>query len=337
MRQSTKIFTSRNLVKNSIIVSISLFLVEVFLLLSSAWLDGNYFLEGDDLGLFEHKGIFVILLGDLFILIVTSLMVSTTLKVERKFPLQKRAKSRRYLRRCKNVVILILEFGTPFRKVAIYTFFVALAFWLNNAYQTTLPEKYYGNDVFDSSRHLFSYISVRFVLASSWLFLYPLSLYASLACCLALYKMFKNRASKNDMIFDVHHFDRCGGYSFFGEINFYFVLIILILYIELTIVLFTHGQLNIGIVAGFLFTSTLLIGGSVFFIYPVLQYLRQKKTYLIGMHYRKLKKAGYCKNLLEYKWITESLTFSPYFGYQKAVISIARFSPVVTAVVKLSS
>lgn len=335
MHEIFLINSRKNLIRNATLYGLFLFLLQGTLLLGAAWLDDNFYINGNGLGLFEHRGIIVILLGDLFILIAVALLLNTSLKMTRKVPIKKFKKSNTYLKRSEKVLIRNLSFKTPFKYITYFTFIVAFIFWLNNAYQTTLPEEFYGNDVYDSSKYIYSYIVTRFILGTSWLFLYPIAIHYSLGSCFILFKFFKNLNKNKRLDFNVFHPDRCGGFSFFGELNFYFVVIILILYVELSMVLFTHGQWNIGIVAGFVFTSVILIVGSIFFIYPIIQYLNRKKSYLIGSYYRKLKQADTAKNILLYHLVKDKITYSPYHNYQKVTISLARLGPVVTLIAKV--
>ena len=57
-------FLSDRPLKNAALVGGTLFGVQVLLLLGSGYVDGSLFIPGDDLGVFEHAGIWAIICGD---------------------------------------------------------------------------------------------------------------------------------------------------------------------------------------------------------------------------------------------------------------------------------
>lgn len=123
-----------------------------------------------------------------------------------------------------------------------------------------------------------------------------------------------------------------------GLLNFLFVIEVLIIYIELLVVLIMHEQtVNPGLIAAFIIASIVFILVTFVVIKPVIVYLQQMKTNIIGNAYKTLVKKNDTYSINCYHWIqTELSFFSPYGKIQSTLLQAFRLLPVGIAIIKLT-
>lgn len=327
-------FFGRHAIRTSLLIGAVLFVLEVAFLFLAAWADDNFSLEGKGIGLLEHPGIWAILIGDLFVLLLIAYLVKSFLLLDKKLPVTGNKKAARYIKYCKYKTLRAIRIQAN-SSTLYYAMGVGALFWLNNAIQTWAPYKYYGNDVFDSILHINSYIVFRLILGTSWIVLYPICAYISVLVGVTLFKLLKRLKAHYWLDFDIYHPDKCGGFSYLGNINIAFITTIFVIYFELTVVLLTHDKLNPGLASGFVIISIAFVVVTYAILYPALKYLKEKKSVLLMRFYKNLKKQPSCHQMLDYQWVNNSLSFSPYSHYQTALLNLARLSPIVTIAIKL--
>ncbi len=328
-------FLRKNSVALTIISGAVLFSLEVLLLISAAIKDNNFTLDGNNIGLFEHQGIWVILAGDLILMLIIALLMKLFLQLDKKIPIKPSNATKKYLAYSKEETIRAILLQTRHYKLLYLSIGAGALFWLNNAVQTLDPVRFYGNDVFDSINHLNSYIAVRIVLGTSWIILYPVCACISLHAAISLFKVLKCLKDKHWLDFNIFHPDKCGGFSFLGNLNMLFVAAVFIIYLELLSVLLTHDKWNPGLIGGFVIISAIFIAVTFIIIYPAIKYLSEKKSVLLMRFYRHIKQKRETQDILTYQWVNHSLTFSPYSHYQRILLAIARFSPLITVFIRL--
>lgn len=323
----------KNAKRNSFLFGLAVFVVESSLLLIGAYIDDSFYMQNGGRGLFQLYSIWGILFGDIFLLYILSLLIAEINILDRKTPIIQSIKYRRYLRNCKKQLIDFLSIRKG-QKLFFYIVGVGLLFWVNNAYQTLYPEKYYGNDLYDSIYHPTGYVAIRIVFLSSWTIFVPYLAYSALIISVSLWKIFKRLKSNNALNFNIYHPDLCGGFSYLGNINVYFILGIFIVYMQLSITLATHHKLNPGLFLGFVVATILFVMATFFITIPINLYLREEKTRVKMSNYKKIMQKNRVLDVLAQYLTIEKVSFSPYPLPQKVFILVARAAPIVVGVAR---
>jgi hypothetical protein len=328
------LLVGKNAIRNSIIVGCMTFLAEVTILLLAGGIDGIYWINGDSVGLFEHAGIWAILFGDLFIAFLMALLVKSAKRISSKTPTTHDELTYRYLRYARYSIFKSFDYDSKYLYLLIWIIAIGALFWVNNAYQTIYPERYYGNDVFDSINHEVSYIGVRIILATSWVFFYPIAVFVSLIIGFSLNRVLLRLRTRKKLEYNTLHPDNCGGFSYLGNLNVIFIGGVFIVYFELVMVLMTHDRLNPGLLSGFIFASILFFSSTFIMLYPIYSYLREVRSKLISSNYRRLNKSKSSYELMHYGLLVNSLSFSPYNQLQQSIVTVARAVPIAIAIFK---
>ncbi len=328
------LLVEKNAIRNSIIVGCVTFLAEATILLVAGMIDGSYWIKGDSVGLFEHAGIWAIIFGDLFITFLIALLVKSSKRISSKTPTTHDKLTYRYLRYARYSIFKSFDCTSKHLYLLIWIIAIATLFWMNNAYQTIYPERYYGNDVFDSINHEMSYIGVRIILATSWIFFYPIAVFVSLVIGFSLNRVLLRLRAKKKLEYNTLHPDNCGGFSYLGNLNVIFIGGVFIVYFELVMVLMTHDRLNPGLISGFIFASVLFFSSTFVMLYPIYGYLREIRTKLISSNYKRLNKTKSSYELIHYGLLVNKLSFSPYNQLQQSIVAVARTAPIAVAILK---
>ncbi len=98
-----------------------------------------------------------------------------------------------------------------------------------------------------------------------------------------------------------------------------------------------HEQtVNPGLIAAFIIASIVFILVTFVVIKPVIVYLQQMKTNIIGNAYKTLVKKNDTYSINCYHWIQTELSFSPYGKIQSTLLQAFRLLPVGIAIIKLT-
>lgn len=309
--------------------------LEAALLLGAAFHDGNLWLPLKGLGLLQHFGVPAILLADFAVLAVLSLITQRFVRLPRRLPVKPEPANRRFIRLGVHRGLSTLLLKGPALRLFLLFAGLGVLFLAINAYQTTDAVTYYGNDVFDSSRHPYSYAVMRFVLGLSWIVLYPYAAVVLLGVSGNIYRMTAILKRRQRLTYMEFHPDGCVGFAYIGTISFLAILAILLLYLALMTVTTIHHKLNVLQVSGFVLLSAFFIALTYGISWPVTSFLVQAR--------RTAKLAGYrsshSKNpefaVLKLLWILVDKPFSPYSAHQKIAINIVRLLPVTVAGIRL--
>lgn len=82
-------FLSDRPLKQATIVGGILCVVQIVMLLVASYQDNSLFLPNDDLGTFEHLGIWVIILGDWLVMLAVATIVVQARKMVRRYPVKR--------------------------------------------------------------------------------------------------------------------------------------------------------------------------------------------------------------------------------------------------------
>jgi hypothetical protein len=107
--------------------------------------------------------------------------------------------------------------GAAHKSLFVLMITIGLFALIVNIQNTRTPESIYGADVWDSSQHMFGYISGRLFLGFEWLYVFPLIGYISLACWIAVQKVVRNVVQAGNLKFHPFATDKCGGFRPLGE------------------------------------------------------------------------------------------------------------------------
>lgn len=302
--------------------------VESLVLVVAGYLDDSIVLEGQALGLAEHSGIWIIVIGDFLILFLLSIAFRLLLVGPRRFPVASNSVSKRYIRYSFFLLRRSLSLQRRDRQIWLLVTLVGFFFWINNAVQTTDAIRFYGRELYDSSTYIYGYIAMRLVLATSWIVFLPYLCFASLCTASSLYKIAKSCRNHGLFAFRFQHPDGCGGFSYLGQLNVIFVVGILIVYVELTVVTLTHQILNPGLVSGFVIATIAFLFGSYMMLIPVQRFLLEEKH---RHELRKYRLAQRKKPPLHYYYFFHDVTFNAYKRSQLFVVYAMRIIPLVTA------
>jgi len=303
--------------------------------LSAATVDQNFFLDGTGLGLFEHPGVWLVLLGDLVILGLLAKLLRQFEKLPTRIPTQRKKNVRRYTRLCiRKVKTEILLRGSKKSQLAILSFLGFILF-LNNAMQTTDPFKYYGNDLFDSIYHPWSYVAVRVAIFSSWVIVYPFCIFGSLVVGLSIRTMLEQLSRRGYIGFSIYHPDKCGGFAHLGNINLIFLTAIFVIYIQQLLIWLTHGQLNPGLFIGLISSGLAFLFLSFFLLLPLLVFLKSKRTSTLNFLYKNIMSHGRLRDMHHHSAIHSQVNFSPYPIPQKILLMAFRLIPAGIGAAKI--
>lgn len=119
---------------------------------------------------------------------------------------------------------------------------VGIAAVMANAASTRYPEFIYGQDVFDSSRHVYGYIAGRMFLAYYWIYLLPYAayvIYVAVATTVEIVSHVKHGAE-----YDLRCFasDGCGGFKDLGQLMM--ITVYMYMPIVIVIVALSHTHRN---------------------------------------------------------------------------------------------
>ncbi len=228
---------------------------------------------------------------------------------------------------------ILLE-GPALKLFLVFSGF-GLFFLAINSYQTTNPVWYYGNDVFDSSMHTFSYIAMRIVLGLSWVVLYPYSIVVLIAVAGNIYRLTAILKERKRLAYKRFHPDGCVGYAFVGTINFLVILGIAVLYLALGAVVVVHHKLNVLQISGVILLSALLLLSTFWISWPVTSFLSRAQKIEKIRNYRYSISSDSEFAVTKILWILIEKPFSPYSAHQKMVINAVRLLPAAVAGLRL--
>lgn len=331
----TALFLSKKPLRSAALVGGAIFSLEVVALLVAAYLDGNYFLVGNDLGLFEHFGIWIITLGDWLILLAIAAIVVQARRIPSRFPLKPGKVTRRFARLTMTRLLGSMSLARRDRVLFLYFVLAGLAFWANNAVQTRYPQYYYGNDLFDSINFIHGYYVTRVLLFFSWVVFIPYIAFVTICVAATIFKSVSTTAKHGLLDFKPLHPDGCGGFSFFGNLNLVFILGILVIYSELIVVLLTHDQLNPGLLSGFVIITVVFLGLSYVTLVPVFLFLGRERRRHALRNYAIASRQDVTLDGIAHFLFSRESSFSPYNALQRVAVNVARFVPIVVSGIRI--
>lgn len=311
-----------------------IFFINTGLLLCAALYENTLFMDGENQGLLELPGVIGILVGDLLTLSIIQWMVRQAVKMTRRFPADRRPSTRRYILISRNKMLSQILFRGKGIKIYAYMCIFASLFWINNAWQTLNPLKYYGCDVFGSIANPYGYIATKIVFFISWVILLPYIAYVSTVILLTFYRVTSKARRYSRLNFNIFHKDGCGGFSYLGDINITFVIGMLVIYGELMLVLFQHKHFNPGLVSGFAIATCVLIAGTYIMLYPLRGFLRKRKEHFLSVYSEKLMFIYDQETYSRYLHTKSHVSFNPYSGKEKFFLYAVRVLPFVVTSAK---
>lgn len=336
MRFLAWLMLGRNAARRTLILGVIIGLAQAALLVGAAALDDNFWLPDRAIGLLEHPGITAIVLADGLVLALVGYAARRFLRSANRMPVIDSAINRRYLRQAvsRGRAALLLRDRAG---VLFFLFCAGLGalFWLFNALQTRDSDLYYGRDVFDSSRHFYSYIAMRIVLAMSWVVLYPYVALVFVAISGNLYRVTRGLAHRRQLKYKTFHPDGCGGFSIIGEISFAAIMAVMALYASLTIVITTHHHLSVLQVSGFVLLSAMFVALTFLITWPSTRFLLERRRVDRREGYRQLSLRRDAFAAVKLLWIATAASYSPYALYQRMLINGARLLPAILAGIRL--
>ncbi len=212
-----------------------LFTLEASALLFSGYEERSFLLKGG-VGVLQTAN-WVVIAGDWVLFALIFLLTKQLWALPRTFPLERNEKSQNYLRDAKNELLGIVLLRSDIRSKLTLMMFsgVGFFFFLYNFERMDHPDRYFNFQLFDASYHLLGFITVRFILFTSWVILLPYLAYVSVAALLVIRRIM-NDASEADglkLSYNFLHPDRHGGFATVSKINGYLLLCVSVLFLEL--------------------------------------------------------------------------------------------------------
>jgi hypothetical protein len=217
-------------------------------------------------------------------------------------------------------------------------FFIGVFALINQAIKLVYPVIYYGHDTFDSLQHPYSFVANRANLFLSWCVVIPLY-----ATYLTLHIWISNRliriAKKRAMLdFYLSHPDRAGGYSFFGYMNFLYMLGLFVILIQTSLLIYTHGKMDLSNIAPLLLVGVGFVLVSLGAMFGVNKALREVEGRMKARAFLARLQAGSPMDPQDFALIY-SANFSPY-NYLTArlmlTLRLISFGPAAYKVVQYS-
>lgn len=305
------------------------------MLMLAGFLDQSFILPGNDRGVLEHPGAWGIIFGDLLVFFAASTIVNQLNKIPRKFPARRTNLSIRYLLISRRRLLNAIFLRSKYRIIFLYAMLASLMFWLNNAYQTTQTVRFYGNELFDSYTFIYGYVAMRIILFISWVIFTPYIAYISICASFTIYNTMKSLDKKHLLQFSLFHPDGCGGFSYLGNINVAFVFGMAVVYIELTIVLFTHHKLNPGLASGFVLATIFFVGSSYIMLVPAHAFLLREKKMCDLRIFKNVGSTEHYQSAILSQHIKVGVSFNPYHAPQRTFLAVARIAPIAASSVRL--
>ncbi|WP_229595564.1 hypothetical protein [Pseudodesulfovibrio sediminis] len=258
--------------------------------------EGTFSLPGVGKGLMEHEGVWAIVITDPLLLISTGYAYALFRKCMRTLPIKNpgsKGTIKKTLFQSKLSHLLMKEAGGQL----IYALLVVVGLFAfaNNIVQTCNPAIYYGNDVFDSSKYVYGFITNKFNLFVSWTIVYPIVAYFCLTMSASIYLILKKLRDSGQLVAEMHHPDKCFGYSQIGTLNLVLMLPFFLTYNVMFFLADTHESAYLSLLIPLVGMTAVFIGISYMTLYPLAAFIREecaKQAGVVQGHLRNAMEKG---------------------------------------------
>lgn len=319
-------------VRGAVWISSTFCIIESVFLFAAAYIDKSLVLPGADVGLLKHPGIFAVIFGDISVFVLATKCAQLSNKLAHKTPNKNHRLTRRYYMR----YFLRPAFannGTFFR-IFYFMSFIGILCLISQTIKLLEPLYYYKHDTFDSIIHPYSFIVNRINLFVSWCIVIPL-FFSYLLIYLYHTNVFTKKINRHQLLaFVVEHPDRCGGYSFVGNLNIFYMLGLLIAVIESMLLMYTHSKADTSNLLPIIAATIAFISLSYFSIYETTKSIRQLGANIKNRDYKRIRKN---KDRMDTHYFITAyhVGLSPYSVPASFVIGTIRVLAVVPGVIRI--
>jgi hypothetical protein len=298
----------------------------------AAYLDKSLWLPGEAVGLLEHPGMVAIVVGDVILFVLAVYASKMTRLVGRRLPTDQRSVVQRYFRQ----IILRRTFGAggTFKKILLFLCMIGAANLVNQTVQVTEPIAYYGHDTFNSILHRTSFWVNRVNLFISWCIVIPLFSSYLIAHTMVIRHFFRMCDKHGLVTFQPGHPDQHGGFTFFGWLDTIYMVGLLIMFVEASLLVITHRRVTFG---GIFSLSAITVGIlliSVLSIFEVLKVVsRQERLLKMKSFARAVRKSRHLS--VEYLMLIYNAKFSPYSTLALRLALALRVAAVIPAAIRV--
>lgn len=265
-------------------------LFQTLLIFSGSYFDGTLIIEEEGKGLLEHYGVWSILITDVLILITVSLAHSVFRNTISSIKFKNQSERSKFLKEDIKPLLNFLYLKGNSRFIYFFMVFIGLLAWLNNLYQTTYPEKFYGNDVFDQVDYTYGFLANKLNLFISWVFIYPVAIFTIITLCFQTRLILDLALKHNGLEGSVFHPDKCYGFAMFGWLNICLLVPYLFVFIVMYFLSATHESVYQSLIFPMVILTVVFIVVSFATIKPLvahaskleLQTYKQINRYLIS-------------------------------------------------------
>lgn len=272
------LFSTRYCINIKIIAAIVTLTISQYVgLLLAAYFEHTFIIPGVGKGLLEHYGVWAIVTTDPLLLISTGYTYQLFKESLSTLPVKRTLYSKKIKENAidKKMMFLLMQ---DKKSIYIYSFLIIIGFfsWVNNIIQAQNPRFVYGNDVFDAYQYTFGFIANKINLFLSWVIVYPIVAFCSLTMTFSLFMILREMKRKKILFAELHHPDRCFGYTMLGTLNIYLLIPYFLTYIVMFALAMTHEDNYVSLIIPLIILTIIFIAVSYIAIQPLTSFIKRE-------------------------------------------------------------
>lgn len=274
LKLSSRLFRSRGRINSRLAwIILSVAILQFAAVVLSSWLDNALRLEGGK-GLFQHYGAWAILLSDPLLLVASGFLDRQFCVAMLTLPLRPApgVRSRFHSSLRKWILVIRARKNSSFLYVLLVV--LGLYAWLQNVWLTANPDGpvrhpiFAHHDVFDSGRHIWSFVAFKACLFLSWVVVYPIVGFKFLTAALATWTILRTAERECLVLPRVEHPDGCYGLKHVGTLNIAILAPYMLAFIVIFSLLITHQMLYGSILIPLAAVTVIFLASSFVVIWP---------------------------------------------------------------------
>ena len=266
-------------IKLALVSGGTLFAIEAAALLLSGLTERTFFLHGG-VGVFQTAN-WVVVAGDWALFVLIFQLTRQLWNLPETFPLNKDGGSLTYLECRKSELLKLILLKSDVRSKLLLAAFsgVGFLFFLYNYQRMSHPQQYFNFALFDAAYHRMGFITVRFILLVSWVFLLPYLAHVSFTTLVVIRRIMNDVEKSDDLRlhYNFLHPDKHGGFSALSAVNVYLLLCLLILFLELISETLTVPIMTLPVKIMLCAVTAIFLWLTFWFMRPIDRFLRETK------------------------------------------------------------
>lgn len=246
------------------------------------------------------------------------------------------------LRRTIELHLASLTMRTKLKFVFFLMCCIGVYFTILNILRTIEPSFTYGNDVFDAYQYTLGFTANKLYLLFVFGLVYPAVAYITVHTTVSLFVILKRMQREKILSIDFFHVDNCGGFSRFGTINLFVMIIYLCLLSVIVALIETHDYRQHTTTVPLLCTSAFLILqslGTVYYLHKAVHQQRlaavERVNEALNHNFSALPTDDFPNHLFAIRNHLLSVKTYPYSSVARSLVNIIRTAPAVWALARL--